>query len=193
LTGTCGGTGGIAAAFTIPSSPTVIAFRNGRPVAQFVGAQPESQVRAFFEHLLPSESERLLAEAEQLLADGRIDDAERTLAGIRSAPELAERIDALKLRIRYARAGADGADEAALQARIAAVPADHEARAALAGLYAAAGRYRDAMEALLEIVRRDKDWRDGEARRQLVGLFTIASDDPRLVSEYRRKLASALH
>ncbi len=185
--------GEIAAALDVRSIPNVIAFRDGRPVAQFVGAQPESQVRAFFERLLPSEAEQMLARAEQRLADGRIDDAERVLAEIKSAPELAERIDALKLRIRYARAGADGADEAALHERIAANPADHEARLALAGLYAGAGRYRDAMETLLEIVRRDKDWRDGEARRQLVGLFTIASDDPRLVSEYRRKLASALH
>ena len=183
----------IAAVFNIRSIPNVIAFRNGRPVAQFIGAQPESQVRAFFERLLPSEAERLLAQAEQLLAEGRLDDAEKVLSAIKSAPELAEQIDALRLRIQYARLGASGEDEAALRERLAANPADHDARLALAGLLAAARRYRDAMEQLVEIVRRDRNWRDGEAKRQLLGLFTLASDDPQLVSEYRRKLGSALH
>src|SRR5690606_8970308 len=74
--------GEIAAALDVRSIPNVIAFRDGRPVAQFVGAQPESQVRAFFERLLPSEAEQMLARAEQRLADGRIDDAERVLAEI---------------------------------------------------------------------------------------------------------------
>jgi len=49
------------------------------------------------------------------------------------------------------------------------------------------------MDQLLEIVRRDKAWRDGEARRQLLTLFTLAAGEPDLVSEYRRKLATALY
>jgi putative thioredoxin len=48
------------------------------------------------------------------------------------------------------------------------------------------------MDELLESVRRDKSWRDGEARRQLLALFNLAADVP-LVNEYRRKLASLLH
>jgi putative thioredoxin len=49
------------------------------------------------------------------------------------------------------------------------------------------------MEDLLDIVRRDKGWRDGEARRQLLNLFTLAASDPELVSEFRRKLATTLY
>src|SRR5690606_32067096 len=86
-----------------------------------------------------------------------------------------------------------GADEGALRARLEADPADHEARLALAGLHAAARRYADAMDQLLEIVRRDKNWRDGEARKQLLALFNLAAADPALVAEYRRKLANVLH
>jgi len=181
----------IAGAFNIRSIPNVIAFKDGRPVAQFVGALPESQVRAFFEKLLPSAAENAVARAEALLDEGRVDEAEQALAEAKSDPSLRDRVEALKLRIGYARAGA--VDEAALLARLAADPLDHEARLALASGYAAQQRYRDAMEQLLEIVRRAKDWRDGEARRQLVALFNVASDDPQLVAEYRRKLASALH
>jgi putative thioredoxin len=71
-------------------------------------------------------------------------------------------------------------------------PADHEARAALAALYAGKKRYREALDALLEIVRRAKDWKGGEARTQILNLFTLAGE-PELVSEYRRKLSSALY
>ena len=181
----------IAGAFNIRSIPNVIAFRDGRPAAQFVGALPESQVRAFFEKLLPSAAEQALARAEALLEQGAIDEAEQALAAAKSDPSLAERIEALSLRIGYARSAA--VDEAALLERLAADAADHDARLALASGYAAQQRYRDAMEQLLEIVRREKDWRDGEARRQLVALFNLAAHDPQLVAEYRRKLASALH
>lgn len=48
------------------------------------------------------------------------------------------------------------------------------------------------MDELLEIIRRNKAWRDGEARKQLLAIFSLAGE-PALVSEYRRKLASALN
>src|SRR5436190_197678 len=79
------------------------------------------------------------------------------------------------------------------EAKLAANPDDHEARLRLAQLHAGARRYREAMDHLLEIVQRDKNWRDGEARRQLLTLFTLAAGEPDLVSEYRRKLATDLY
>ena len=75
----------------------------------------------------------------------------------------------------------------------AANPADPETRFALASLYAGSKHYREALDELLEIVRRDRNWKDGEARKQILGIFNLAEKQPDLVSEYRRKLASALH
>ncbi len=40
-------------------------------------------------------------------------------------------------------------------------------------------RYREAMDELLEILKRAKDWREGEARKQLLALFTMAAASPR--------------
>ena len=77
--------------------------------------------------------------------------------------------------------------------RIAANPDDHEARLALAGLLAGKRRYGEALDELLQIVRRAKDWRDGEAKRQVLAIFSLAADQPELVSEYRRKLAELLY
>ncbi len=183
----------ISSALNIRSIPTVIAFRDGQPVTQFVGALPEGQVRAFFEQLLPSPAEQALEHAETLLERGQLDDAEQAVAGVKYDPALADRLEALKLRISYARSGEQGIDEAAMRARIDADAADHEARLALASLHAGQGHYREAMEQLLEIIRRERDWRDGEARRQLLALFNFAAGDASLVAEFRRKLASALH
>ena len=182
----------LSQAFQIRSIPNVIAFKEGKAAAQFVGAQPETQVRAFIEKLLPSQMEAALKNAEALLAAGNIDDAERQLAVIKSDPSIAARIEAVRQGIAYARAGDQGPAEAELRAKLEANPADHETRLALAGIYASQRRYQEAMEELLEILRRAKNWREGEARKQLVSLFTLASSQPALVAEYRRKLASAM-
>ena len=183
----------LSSGYGIRSIPNVIAFKNGRPAAQFMGAQPESQVRAFFDKLVPSLVEEAMRNAEALFAAGKYDDAERQLAVIKPDPDLKPRIDALRQGIAYARAGAAGPAESELKAKIEANPADHEARLALAGLYAGQRRYPEAMAELIEIVRRAKNWRDGEARKQLLALFGLAADQPELVAEYRRKLAAALY
>jgi putative thioredoxin len=182
----------LSQAFRVQSIPNVIAFKDGRAVSQFVGAQPESQIRAFIEKLLPSQMEAALKNAEDLLAAGNLDDAERQLAVIKSDPSIAARIEAVRQGIAYARAGDQGPAEAELRAKLEANPADHETRLALAGVYAGQRRYQEAMDELLEILKRAKNWREGEARKQLISLFTLASSQPALVAEYRRKLASAM-
>jgi putative thioredoxin len=64
----------IAGQLGIQSIPAVIAFVNGQPVDGFVGALPEGQIRAFIDRLAgpsgPSDSERLVTEAESLLSAG---------------------------------------------------------------------------------------------------------------------------
>jgi putative thioredoxin len=182
----------LSQALKIQSIPNVMAFKDGRAVSQFVGAQPESQVRAFVEQLLPSQMEAALKNAEALLAAGNLDDAESQLAVIKSDPSIAARIEAVRQGIAYARAGDQGPAEAELRAKLDADPADHETRLALAGLYAGQRRYQEAMDELLEILKRAKNWREGEARKQLISLLTLASSQPALVAEYRRKLTSAM-
>lgn len=204
----------LAAAFNVRSIPDVMAFRDGRPVAHFLGAQPESQVRAFIEGLLPSASEVARLEggeaalrraieldpkndaarldlAELLIQAKRFDEAESLIEEVQDNARLDARREALRAAARFSRGG--GESEKALEDRLAADPSDLEARFALAERHAAARRWRAAMDELLALVQRNKDWREGEARRQLVNLFTLAAEEPELVSEYRRKLATALY
>jgi len=214
----------LAAAFGVRSIPTVIGFRDGRPVAQFLGAVPESQARAFIDQLLPSPSQIEQARAARLRAAGdpaaaaealrkaldldaandaaRLDlaeilielrrpaEAEPLLDAVRPDVDLEARVAALRAAAAFARSGAD---ESGLRQKLAADPADHDARLALAGAYAGKKRYREALDELLEIVRRQRDWKDGAARKQALNIFNLAGDQPELVSEYRRKLASALY
>jgi putative thioredoxin len=146
-------------------------------------------VRAFIERQLPSPFEAQLEAAERLIGEGKADEAEKLLAGIPSNIDWDARVETLRAAIRFARSSGN---ESELESRISRNETDHEARLELARLHAGKRRYREAMDALLEIVRRDKNWREGAARTELLHLFTLAPD-AELVSEYRRKLATALY
>jgi putative thioredoxin len=216
----------IAAAYGIRSIPDVMAFKDGKPVSHFLGAVPESQVRAFIDALFPtpSEIERVRAAelreagdlagavealrkaidldtandaarldlAELLIELKRVDEAEAALAAVQPNIDLDERLATLRAALAFARS-AGSVSEAELKPKLAANPADHQTRYALASLYAGSKRYREALDELLEIVRRDRNWKDGAARKQILAIFNLAERLPELVSEYRRKLASALN
>jgi len=216
----------IAAEYGVRSIPDVMAFKDGRPVTHFLGAVPESQVRAFIDALIPTPSEIERVRAAELRQAGdlggavealckaidlepandaarldlaelcielkRADEAEAVLAAVQSNVELDERLATLGAALAFART-AGSASEAELKAKLATNPADHEARFALASLYAGSTRYREALDELLEIVHRARNWKDGEARKQILAIFKLAQSQPELVSDYRRKLASALN
>jgi putative thioredoxin len=81
---------------------------------------------------------------------------------------------------------------ASFEKRLAADPADHEARYELATALNASNRREEAAEALLEVVRRDRGWRDDAARMQLLKFFEAwGLDDPATVAA-RRKLSALL-
>ena len=183
----------LSQAFNIRSIPNVIAFKDGRAVAQFMGAIPEAQVREFFGKLVPSAGEEALRAAEAALAAGNIDTAAELLANVPRDIAIADRIAALEQSIAFAKAGAHGPGEAELREQLGIDPLDHDARIKLASVLAGQRRFREAMEELLEVVRLGRHSQADEARTQLVSLFTLAASEPALVSEYRRKLATALH
>src|SRR3546814_7382976 len=80
-----------------------------------------------------------------------------------------------------------------LQERVAAEPDDHQARFELAGGMMAEGDNDGAAEALLEIIRRDREWNDGAARTQLLKLFEVVGLEDPWVSSQRRRLRSEEH
>ncbi len=179
--------------FNIRSIPNVIAFKDGRAVAQFTGALPEAQVREFFAKLVPSAGEEALRAAEAAFAAGRTDEAAELLAKVPRDIILEDRIATLEKGIAFAQAGSGAPTEAELRETLSLDPLDHDSRIKLASVLAGQRRHRDAMEELLEVIRLGRHSQVGEARTQLLAVFTLAASNPALVAEYRRKLASALH
>ena len=177
----------IATAFGIRSIPNVFAFRDGKAVSQFLGALPEGQVRSFIDKLLPPPQ---LAAAKLAIDEHRLDEAEQLLEEIKPDIDWDAQVETMKQALAFARSGGS---EKELIAKLNADSADLDSRLALAGALAARHDYRAALEQLLEIVRRDREWKDGEARKQMLAIFNLAGDDPDLVSEYRKKLSAALY
>ena len=76
----------VAGQLGIQSIPAVYAFQQGQPVDGFMGALPESQIKAFIERLVgpvgPGETELMLAEAAELAAEGDVSGAAEIYAAI---------------------------------------------------------------------------------------------------------------
>jgi len=130
--------------------------------------------------------------ADLLIASKELDEAETLLAATTPDPTRDDRVKALRQAIEFARSGQSGPGEDELARRVASSPGDLGFRLQLASLHAGQARYREAMDGLLEIIRRDKNFREGEARKQMLAIFSLAKEAD-LVSEYRKKLASALY
>ena len=77
---------GIAGQLRIQSLPTVYAFRDGRPLDGFMGAQPESAIRAFIDRLVGEDTQAdlasVLAAAEQALEEGDVQTAAEMFAAV---------------------------------------------------------------------------------------------------------------
>jgi putative thioredoxin len=112
-----------------------------------------------------------------MVPEGKANDP--AIAGARAAIELAEQAAAL-------------GDVGDLQRRVEANPRDHQARFDLALALNARGRREEAMDHLLEIVRRDRTWNEDGARKQLVQLFEAWGPTDEMTVTGRRRLSSIL-
>ncbi len=69
----------LTASFSVRSIPYCVAFVDGNPVAQFMGAQPEAYVRAFLDRLIPNPSETEHRAAQEAMTQGQVEIAEQHL------------------------------------------------------------------------------------------------------------------
>ena len=221
----------LAAQFNVRSIPYVVAFVDGKPVNAFVGALPESQLRAFIDALLPNPSELERRKALQLLAAGQpeaaatalraalalnpasdparwdlaqvlidhlpasaaLDEARQALDGVSRSGQADPRHRTLRIQLDSVLRAAELPQADELQRRIDADPADLQARLDLANLRIAQRAWEPALEQLLAIVERDRSFGDDVGRRQALAVFELMSDQPALVSGWRRRLSAALN
>lgn len=72
----------LASQYGIQSIPAVKIFSGGEVVGEFVGALPPDQIRTIIDGILPDEKSPLIEEANQYLAGGRWEDAEKIYSKI---------------------------------------------------------------------------------------------------------------
>ena len=222
----------IAQQMRIQSIPAVYAFKDGKPVDGFVGAQPESQVKQFVERLGgtaagPSPIEQAMTMAKEavqagdhasagalysqilqrekdnpdalaglarsLIAQGNLDKAREVLGTatkeIAKHAEIAAAHSALDLAEQAQKAmGSLGK----LRGRLEANPDDHEARFELATALFGGGERETAIDELLSLFKRDRNWDEQAARRQLVKFFEVMGATDPLTLSARRRLSSLM-
>jgi putative thioredoxin len=210
-----------AAQFRIQGIPAVKAFRDGKVVAEFTGAVPEQQVRAFFQRIVPSQAERAAREAERIAMQGDTGAAERQFRAVLQqspgnvdavvglaqillsrgdrdeASELLERAPTdRRAKVLKHRAFLDGFAErhAAedLRGDVQRNPADPRAQYRWGVMLAAGAQWEAALEALLESVRLDRKFADGAARKAALAVFDILGLDSPVTREYQRRLSMLL-
>jgi len=222
----------IAQQMRIQSIPAVYAFKDGRPVDGFVGAQPESQVKQFVQRLggtagepspieqamvmakeaaqggdhasaaalysqilqrEPENPDALAGMARALIGRGELAKAQQVLAGapkeLEKHAEIAAAHSALELAEQAQKAmGSVGK----LRARVEHNADDHEARFELATALFGAGERETAIDELLTLFKRDREWDEQAARRQLVKFFEVMGPTDPLTLSARRRLSSLM-
>ncbi len=126
-----------------------------------------------------------------LVAAGETGEAKEILDGV--SDELAKKpeISRAKAALELATA-APAADTSTLEQRLSANPDDHEARFELASAKMASGDRDSAAGALLEIVKRDREWNDGAARKRFLQLLEAEGLEDPWSSAQRRRLSAVL-
>jgi putative thioredoxin len=180
----------LAAAFQIQGIPAVKAFKDGRMVGEFVGAQPPPRVEQFLDALLPSEADALVASGDEAalrqaleLEPGRAD------AAVPLARLLHERGDDDEaLEVLGNVGGSFAADGLAARIRLEREP---ELRAAFEALDD--GETERGLDQLITAIPANGDDRREDLRRAVVGVLDDLGVDHPLARESRRKLANALY
>ncbi len=133
-----------------------------------------------------------LSYAHALIESLRLDEAETLLDGVRMADQDAG-YEQLRAQLEIKREAAKSPEVAALEEKLAANPDDLDIRYQLGVQYTNAGQYREAMEQLVAILRKDLDHGNGATKRMLLdSIASLGKGDP-LAVEYQRKLYSLLY
>ncbi|WP_298905216.1 thioredoxin [uncultured Aliiroseovarius sp.] len=126
------------------------------------------------------------------LAVGNADDAEATLNGAPAEISDAPDLEAVRAQIELARQAASAGPVAELRAAVDANPDDHQSRFDLAVAMNADGDVQGAVDELLELFRRDRDWNDAAAKQQLFTIFDALDAKDPIALTGRRKLSSMI-
>lgn len=167
-------------------------------IAQAQEAQAQGDAAgaaALYASVLTQEPDNLAALAGLArieLDAGNLEGARGILAPVPEAKRIDPAIASVIAAIELAEKSASLGDTAELEARVAQNPNDHQARFDLAMAFAANDRRDDAVDALIDIIKRDRTWDEDGARRQLLQFFEAWGPMDETSIAGRRKLSAVL-
>jgi len=148
-----------------------------------------------FAAILSEDASNAGAYAGLVRAHLALDEADKAKAMLENVPEgmaQAPEIAAIRAQVELAEAAADAGPVAELRALVDSDQDNHQARFDLATALAATGDTETAIDELLELFRRDRDWNEGAAKAQLFKVFdSLSAKDP-VVLKGRRRLSSMI-
>ncbi|MGH2536762.1 MAG: thioredoxin [Candidatus Promineifilaceae bacterium] len=209
----------LAMEYGIQGIPAVKAFRDGRVANQFVGALPEPRVRHWLAQVAPKAADSGLAAAEAqlgrrewaaaerlysdllasngaapaaqlglaraLLGQGKGAEARAQLEAAAGAPAMLAQVERLRPLADYLARYAEPAEG---EVELTPVEATFRQAAQLLGR----GQPAAGLEGLLDVLRHNKNYRDGKAKAVVLALFELLGDADPLTQTGRRQLASIL-
>ena len=155
------------------------------------GKQEEAQaVYAEVLHEISQHAGALLAMGHLLIAGGAVEGKSFLEKVPLTAPE---REEADKLIARQRLKEGVGKDESTLRASLEANPDDLETRFQLGSVLAAFERYDEALSEFLTVMKKQKDFQDGGARKAMLQIFEVLGHQNELTDRYRSELAKVLY
>ena len=130
--------------------------------------------------------------ARAQIALGALDQAEALLNNAPDAIAAAKEVEAARAQLALAHQAANAGPVEDLRAVLEGDPANNQARFDLAQALHAKGDIAGAIDTLLELFRRDREWNDGAAKAQLFTIFDALKPNDPLVQKGRRRLSSML-
>lgn len=206
----------LALRYEIRGIPAVKTFKNGIIVSEFYGALPEDKVREFMREFMPNPSDLQLEKANSLYQMGQFDDAEETYREVlEQSPEseaallglaksllrqgqsqealsiltnfpISRELSSAQLLLPLARA----LDQMGTTAPYSDNPLDAAFHNSIR--LVKFGNIEAAMDGLLDILRQDKNYQEGEARRIMLALLELMDEHNPITRQYRNELASIL-
>ena len=210
----------VAAMFGVRSIPTVILVREKQPADGFEGALPEAEIRELLARHVPPPAtvdaekpvetlEQTIIRLQQTIAaapereelkldlavaymqSGNSEAASDELDSLPANLETDDRAKRVRGQLEFAELLKDAPSATELEARITKDPADYAARDLLGVRLLIDGQTEAGLEQFLAILKADRNWNEGQAKKRLIASF-LGIDDAELVGNYRRRMSSLL-
>lgn len=206
----------LAMQYNVYSIPSVKAFRDGKVISEFVGVVPEQRLREFVRSLAPSELDLALEKGQSMLKLEQWHSAEQTfrqvlgkdpdqpagLLGLAKSLLLqGESIEATGILERFPASREFNAAQTLLPLAEAMERAENgdpwtddplDAAFNRAIRLISRGNLPAALDGLMDILRENKNYRGGAARKVILGIFELLGEENPLTREYRQELASVI-